>query len=177
MAARIVRAGGIIAYPTEGVFGLGCNPHDQTAVYRLLDLKQRSVSKGFIVIGADFGQIEQFVEFPDLAMQNRVLATWPGPHTWLLPARIGTPSWLTGAHRTLAVRVPAHPVTNALCEACGPLVSSSANPSGRPPARSALRVRHYFRTDIDFIVPGAVGGEPGPTAIHDGRTGALVRPA
>jgi L-threonylcarbamoyladenylate synthase len=177
MASRVVAAGGIIAYPTEGVFGLGCNPFDCSAVLRLLDLKNRPVSKGLIVIAADFGQIEPFVEIADLEMQSQVLASWPGPNTWLLPARVATPRWLTGAHDTLAVRVTAHPLSSALCRMCGPLISSSANPSGRPAARSTLRVRCYFRGDIDFIVPGSVGGESGPTLIRDGRTGAVIRPS
>ena len=176
-AARMVDAGGVIAYPTEAVYGLGCHPLDADAVLRLLRLKQRSVDKGLILIAADLRQILPYVQPLSPALQRRVEATWPGPVTWLLPARPETPWWLRGTHDTLAVRVTAHPLAAALCQACGSaLVSTSANRAGQPPARSALRVRMVFGDQIDHLVHGALGGADRPSEIRDGRSGRVLRP-
>ncbi|MBK8182162.1 MAG: threonylcarbamoyl-AMP synthase [Candidatus Competibacteraceae bacterium] len=175
-AARTVRAGGIIAYPTEAVFGLGCDPLDQRAVMRLLALKQRPVHKGLILIAADFEQLIPFVQPLTAADQARLAATWPGPYTWLVPARPATPRWLRGRHDTLAVRVTAHPLAAALCRACEhPLVSTSANLSGRPPARGLLAVRRQLGDKVDYLLPGLIGDALKPTEIRDLKTEQLVR--
>ena len=177
-AARAVRAGGIIAYPTEAVYGLGCDPRDERAVLRLLALKRRPACKGLILIAADFAQIEPFLEPLSPADQSRLAATWPGPHTWLIPARPATPRWLRGRHDTLAVRVTAHPLAAALCRIFGhPLVSTSANLSGRPPARTALAVRRQLGRHLDHILPGPTGGAAKPTEIRELRSGKRVRGA
>ena len=104
-AARALRHGGIIAYPTEAVYGLGCDPLNAAAVLRLLTLKNRPMDKGLILIASDFQQLIPFVRTPDADIMRRINATWPGPVTWLLPAKAETPAWLCGAHDTLAVRV------------------------------------------------------------------------
>lgn len=175
-AVRTLRAGGVIAYPTEAVFGLGCDPFNPQAVLRLLELKRRPMEKGLILIAADIDQLAPFMAPLSAADHAHLKASWPGPNTWLVPARPETPAWLRGAHHTLAVRVTAHPVASALCQAAGhALVSTSANPAGRPPARSALQVRRYFADRLDAIVTGALGTEPRPTAIRDLRTGKTVR--
>lgn len=175
-ARRILRSGGVIAYPTEAVYGLGCGPLDGRAVARVLELKQRPVEMGLILIAADFQQLLSFVERPPLPVMNRLEATWPGFTTWILPARANTPDWLTGRHAGLAVRVTAHPLAAQLCRHFGgPLVSTSANPTGRPPARNVLGVRRYFRGAVDFIVPGAVGGETRPSQIRDAGSDAVLR--
>lgn len=175
-AVRHFRRGGLIAYPTEAVYGLGCDPLDRGAVERLLALKQRPVEKGLILIAADFGQLRPFVAEPCSEIMAPVLASWPGPATWLLPPAPGLPSWLTGRHARLAVRVTAHPVAAGLCRACeSPLISTSANISGRPPARSALTLRRYFKGEIDCILNGRVGPLEQPTPIRDALTGMLVR--
>jgi L-threonylcarbamoyladenylate synthase len=176
IAARVIRAGGLIAYPTEAVYGLGCDPRNERAVNRLLTLKRRSVHKGLILIAADFAQLEPFLQPLDPPDRARLAATWPGPQTWLVPARTTTPRWLRGRHDTLAVRVTAHPLAAALCRACGhPLVSTSANRSGRPPARTALAVRRQLGNSLDHLLPGPTGGAVKPTAIRDLRTGQIVR--
>ncbi|RME36045.1 MAG: tRNA threonylcarbamoyladenosine biosynthesis protein RimN [Gammaproteobacteria bacterium] len=174
-ALRVIRAGGVLAYPTEAVWGLGCDPFNPLAVRGLLALKGRSPDKGLIVLAAHVGQIEPWVRFPDQAIRDRVLASWPGPVTWLLPALPETPGWLTGGRDTLAVRVTTHPVAAALCRVAGPLVSTSANPAGRPPARRALQVRKWFAGDIDLLVPGETGGERAPSRIIDARSGRRLR--
>jgi L-threonylcarbamoyladenylate synthase len=177
-ATEAVRAGGIVAYPTEAVFGLGCDPLDERAVRRLLALKHRPIHKGLILIAASFEQISCFLQPLTLADQARLATTWPGPCTWLIPARSTTPRWLRGRHDTLAVRVTAHPLAAALCRACGhPLVSTSANLSGRPPARSALAVRRQLGQRIDYLLVGPVGGALKPTEIRELRTERLVRGA
>ncbi|MBL6750393.1 MAG: Sua5/YciO/YrdC/YwlC family protein [Nevskia sp.] len=175
-AARALRAGGVAAYPTEGVWGLGCDPLNQGAVTRLLALKRRDWRKGLILIGASFDQLRPFVELPSKTAQKRAFATWPGPTTWVFPASEDAPMWLSGERDTLAIRVTAHPVARALCEAFGgALVSTSANREGRPPARSATEVRRLFGSGVDALVPGALGGLAGPTAIRDVISGLILR--
>lgn len=164
-----------MAYPTEAVYGLGCDPWNPGAVARLLALKRRFVAKGLILLAAEPRQLGSAVVAAGPAWQ-RARRTWPGFHTWLLPARSGLPRWVIGRHRRVAVRVTAHPVAAALCRAFGrPLVSTSANLAGQPPARSAQAVRRAFPRGIDVVVPGEVGGEPRPSPIRDAVTGRTVR--
>jgi L-threonylcarbamoyladenylate synthase len=175
-AARRIAAGGLVAYPTEAVFGLGCDPRDHGAVRRVLAAKRRPEHKGLILIGAEFAHLAPYVSPLDPERMGEIEASWPGPNTWLLPVRADTPRWLCGRHDTLAVRVTAHPIAAALCRAWGgALVSTSANLAGRPPARTALQVRMRLGEAVDLIVPGACGPRARPSTIRDGRTGAVVR--
>lgn len=174
-AARLIAAGAVIAYPTEAVFGLGCDPWNRAAVLRLLRLKRRPLSKGLILIAADAGALSKLIYYPDPEVRVRVTETWPGPVTWVLPCRPDVPVWLTGGRRSLAVRVSGHPIARALCRAAGPLVSTSANPSGCEPARDGMRVRAYFGRAVDFILPGRPGHEAGVTEIRDGLSGEVLR--
>lgn len=175
-AVRVLRAGGVIAYPTEAVWGLGCDPLQGAAVARLLQLKARSPARGLILIAADFEQLHPYV-IPTEAMLARALPSWPGPVTWLMPARRDVPDWLTGAHDTLAVRITAHPPAAALCAAFGgALVSTSANRSGRAPARSRLAVQRAFGNALDYVLPGPLGGHAKPSTIRDARSGRTLRP-
>lgn len=169
-------AGGVIAYPTEAVYGLGCLPLHGEAVRRLLAIKQRGWDKGFIVVAADFEQLEALVDRPAGPVAADILASWPGPVTWLLPAKPWLPGWLTGGRDTLAVRVSAHPLVRALCRRAGrALISSSANISRRPPLKRLLLVRRDFGASVDYILPGALGDAALPTTIRDGRTGRVLR--
>ncbi len=174
-AARALAAGGVIAHATEAVYGLACDPLNRDAVLRLLVLKRRSPGKGLILIAAGFGQLDAFVRFPSTRLREQVLATWPGPVSWVLPARPWVPSWLTGGRADLAVRVTAHPQARALCSLAGPLVSSSANPSACAPARDPQRVRAYFGARLDYLLPGRLGAEPGPSRIFHALTGERLR--
>lgn len=175
-AARILAGGGVIAYPTEGVYGLGCDPQNLAAVLRILEIKDRPLEKGLILIASDRFQLAGYV-CPDSEMEQRVNATWPGPVTWVLPAGPLARPWLTGKSTSLAVRVSAHPVASALCRTFGaPIVSTSANLSGMRPARSALAVRKSLRSrGLDYLVPGNTGAQTGPTEIRDGRSGEVLR--
>lgn len=175
-AARILRAGGVVAYPTEAVFGLGCDPLNRSAVLRLLAIKQRPMDKGLILIANRLEQLLPFLRPLGRKVERRLQETWPGPVTWLLPAHAATPRWLRGRHSKLAVRVTAHPLAAALCGAFGgPVVSTSANASGRPPARTALQTRLRC-PGVDLILSGATGGLPRPTPIRDALSGEVHRP-
>jgi len=176
-AARALRRGAVLAYPTEAVYGLGCDPLDPRAVQRLLAIKGRSRHKGLILIAADFAQLQPFLAPLDAAQRQCLLADWPGPVTWVVPAAPGLPDWLSGGRDTLAVRVTAHAGAAALCRAAGmPLVSSSANASGRPPARTALQVRLRC-PGVDHVLCGPTGGLARPTEIRDLASGHRLRPA
>ncbi len=175
-AARVLLSGGVIAYPTEAVYGLGCLPGEREAIERLLRMKRRSWQKGLALIGAGLEQIEDLIVLPTGSAAQDILDSWPGPVTWVLDAQPGIPTWLSGGRGTLAVRVTDHTLARRLCERTGsPLVSTSANRSGRPPLRRLLQVRREFGSEIDFILPGALGGLAQPTTIRDGRTGATLR--
>ena len=175
-AAQAIRAGAVIAYPTEAVWGLGCDPWDEEAVERLLMLKGRSVDKGLILIADNIRQFNfLFEDFPELWM-DRMASTWPGPNTWLVPHRNQLPQWITGVHETVALRVSDHPLVRDLCALVGPLVSTSANPQGRPAARSRIRVEQYFRGQLDLILGGNLGGRKNPSVIRDLATGSVIRP-
>lgn len=172
-AAKILRHGGLVAYATEFCFGLGCDPLNRNAVLRILRIKQRAVRKGLIVLAGDPAQLTPYV----LEIPQPVASSWPGPHTWLLPAKPGVPGWVTGRHDTIAVRVTAHPQAAALCRAAGKaIISTSANFTGQPPARSDREVRRRLGKLVDYVLPGRVGEAPAPTPIRDARSGQLVRP-
>ncbi|OOG28070.1 tRNA threonylcarbamoyladenosine biosynthesis protein RimN [Thioalkalivibrio denitrificans] len=174
-AAAVIRAGGIIAYPTEAVYGLGCDPQDGIAAARLLAIKGRDPGKGLILIAADATQLEPYLLPQDPGITARAHAAWPGPVTWLWPARETTPWWLTGDHDTLAVRVTDHPLAAELCRLAGPIVSTSANLSGQDPGRSAVEVDAQLGPLLDGILEGDVGGRDRPSEIRDVRTGEIVR--
>jgi len=174
-AARVLRAGGVVAYPTEAVYGLGCDPLNPHAVEDLLAIKQRSVEKGLILIASRFDQLAPYLEAQAPEIQHQLDASWPGPVTWLVPADPATPRWLRGRHQSLAVRVTAHPLAAALCEAFGgAIVSTSANPAGRPPARSALQARIRC-PGVELILQGSTGQLTRPTPIRDVITGKVLR--
>lgn len=166
----------VIAYPTEAVFGVGCDPDSETAVMRLLELKQRPVDKGLILIAASYEQLKPYIDDSMLTdAQRETIFRWPCPVTFVFPASAATPRWLTGCFDSLAVRVTDHPLVVALCEAYGkPLVSTSANLSGLPPCRTVEEVRRQFGAEFP-IVPGETGGRLNPSEIRDALTGELFR--
>lgn len=177
-AAAAVRAGGVVAYPTEGVWGLGCLPDNEAAVLRILSLKGRALDKGLIVVAADFNQLIPWLDTLTSDQLACLTQTWPGPNTWLVPHNGAVPSWISGSHPRVALRVSAHPVVSALSTLVGSaLVSTSANPQGLPAAMDRAQVNAYFSGQLDATAPGDVGGPGGPTVIRDLVTGAEIRSA
>jgi len=174
---RVLQSGGVIAYPTEAVWGLGCNPWQAAAVERVLWLKQRPVEKGLILIAGDMQQFDFLLWDLPRSQLAKLQLSWPGPNTWLVPHQGRLPPWVTGDHATVALRVSDHPLVRQLCAACGPLISTSANPAGRPPARSRLRVEQYFHGELDDVVPGVLGLQRNPSMIRDLQTDSVIRPA
>ena len=177
-AIAALRAGGVIAYPTEAVFGLGCDPHNADAFARLFALKQRPPTQGVLLIAAEFAQVEPFIDLAATPAEAiaRARATWPGPHTWIFPRSAATPAWIAGGHAGIALRVTAHEPAAHLCSAFGgALVSTSANRHGEPPARSAADVRAAFGVELNAILDAPPGGLERPTPIRDAISGAIVR--
>lgn len=167
----------VIAYPTEAVFGLGCDPDSQLAVESLLKLKNRSWEKGLILVAANYQQLLPYIDDARLttSQKQHIFSFWPGPVTWVIPARNTTPKWLTGRFDSIAVRVSEHLQVRSLCQAFSkPLVSTSANLSGLEPCRTEQDVRQQFG-DIFPVLSGLVGGRDSPSEIRDALTGRLFR--
>lgn len=178
MTVETLRRGGVVAYPTEAVWGFGCDPHSRAAFDKLFALKQRPPTQGVLLIGAEFAHVARYIDLaatPADALA-RAQASWPGPHTWIFPRAADIPDWIAGGHAGIALRVTAHPVAAALCRAFGgAIVSTSANRHGEPPARRSDDVRRAFPTGIDAILNGETGGLEQPTPIRDAISGVVVR--
>ena len=173
-----LRNGGVVAYPTEGVWGLGCDPRSETATLKLLALKQRDVAKGLILIASDETQLAPFIDMAalDAAQRDAVRASWPGPNTWIVPASKAAPRWITGAHDGIAVRVTAHPLVRALCDGFGgALVSTSANIASEPSPRSRAELDPRIVAGVDAVADGETSGLSGPSSIRDARDGQRLR--
>lgn len=177
-AAAAMQAGQIVAYPTEAVWGLGCDPFNQMAVQRILEVKQRSVDKGVILIAATLAQVEPYLVGLSAEHHQRVVSSWSagqGANTWLVPLTAEIPNWISGAHDRVAIRVSQHPVVQALCLAYGgAIVSTSANPAGAEAARTALQVQEYFADQVPCVM-GEVGQFARPSVIRDAVTGHVLR--
>lgn len=173
-AAETLLGGGVIAYPTEGVFGLGCMPDDLNAVSRLLDLKQRDADKGLILIASRPDQFDGWIDMPD---GESLAAPDPAyPVTWIVQPGPKVDPLLRGQHAGIAVRLTTNPVAKAICEAVdSPVTSTSANRSGRPVARNQFILRRQFGACVDYIVPGDCGPASGPSEIRVLATGKVLR--
>ncbi|MGB1139467.1 MAG: L-threonylcarbamoyladenylate synthase [Halioglobus sp.] len=168
--------GGVIACPTEAVWGLSCDPYCEDAVEHLLTLKMRPAFKGLILVAASQEQVAFLLG--DLSEKQAAMLseTWPGPNTWLVPHQGLIPENVCGDHEKVAVRVSAHPVVKALCESFGgPLVSTSANRAGARPALHAFQVRRYFGDGLDYVLPGRLGARARPSTIRDLASGEILR--
>lgn len=171
------KSGEIFAYPTEAVFGLGCDPLNERATNKILQIKQRPVEKGMILIASDFSQINSFVEFDtlDKHSQAKILASWPGPVTWLLPKSTNTPFWVSGDSDMVAIRLSAHPLVREMCDYLNaPMISTSANPASLDPAKSIAQVREYFGDSLP-IMDGALGEQQTPSKIFHSLTMETIR--
>lgn len=177
--AAIARDGGVIAYPTEAVFGLGCNPENTDAIQRILTIKKRPVEKGLILLAAEVSQLDNYIQAFSPELEQKVLPSWPGAVTWLLPAKPSVTQWVKGKHAQVACRVTAFEPARKLCNACGfPLISTSANPAGMPPAINVEMLQNYFCSkEIDAIYVAPVGKNTSPSEIRDSISGEIIRPA
>ena len=177
-AVTILQEGGIIAYPTETVYGLGCDPDNTQAIKKLLAIKQRSSEKGLILIASDFTQLQPYISEVPSELSQKAFSSWPGPYTWLWPVKDSVSPLLCGEHATLAVRVSAHPIVQHLCQSFNkPLISTSANKSGQPPAQTDKQIQAMFNHELDYIVEGQTGMAGMATEINDLMTGKLIRKA
>lgn len=174
--AHYLRHGGIIAYPTESCFGLGCDPRNRAAVKRLLRLKGRPQHKGLILIASSIRQLNPYIAPINKVQKQQLAATWPGPHTWLMPVAKNCPVWLTGRHKTIAVRLTAHALSANLCRDTDmALVSTSANHSGGKPAKTAHECYKLFGRRIK-IIDGLIGKARNPSTIQDFASRKIIRP-
>lgn len=175
-AVATLVTGGVIAYPTEAVWGLGCDPHNEAACMHLLALKSRPLDMGMVLVAAEFAQVAPYLaEVPDAALRQ-AQASWPGPHTWIFPRSAIVPAWIHGDHAGVAVRVSAHPLVRALCSAfAGVLVSTSANRHGEAVAASSNEIRSMFGDGLGFVLEGELGAQQRPTTIRDVLDGHIVR--
>lgn len=174
LALDCLKRGEVIVNATEGVYGLAARAHDERACGALSRLKSRGRAKPFIVVAAAFSQIAAMIDVREIDLEP-IIADWPGPETWILPAARATGKWLVSRQGTLAVRITAHPQFARLAAGAGPLISTSANPPGRPPAMNRLTARRYFGHRVACYLPGELI-QPGiPSRIRDGRSGISLR--
>ncbi|WNK20839.1 Sua5/YciO/YrdC/YwlC family protein [Halomonas piscis] len=175
-AADALRAGQVIACPTEAVWGLSCDPHSEAALAQLLRLKARDPAKGLIVVAASMAQLAPWLDGLDEALRAPLRASWPGPVTWLVPDNGTAPTLVRGEHDSVALRVTDHPGMQALCDAFGgPLVSTSANRTGEAPALTAEAAGAMFGEALGMVVPGRLGGYARPSQIRDLASGRVLR--
>jgi len=173
-AADTLLAGGVIAYPTEGVFGLGCMPDDDDAVLRVLSIKRRDPAKGLILIAANRSQLHDWITL-DVDLLPAPDAS--RPTTWITPAQAHVSPLVRGNHPGLAIRLTSNPIAAAICRAVGsPIISTSANVAGQRVVRNRLVLRRKFGACVDYIVPGECGASSGPSEIRDLATGRVLRP-
>jgi L-threonylcarbamoyladenylate synthase len=175
-AAAILRAGGVLAYPTEGVYGLGCDPDNRAAFEKIFAIKRRPAAQGVLLIAADFTQVADWISTVPESVLERARAIWPGAHTLIFPASARVPAWVRGEHAGVALRVTSHPPAAALCRSFGgPIVSTSANRHGGAPALSAAEVGTILDNTPDGVLDAPLGGLDRPTPITDAMTGAIIR--
>ena len=175
-AATKLQQGGVIAYPTEHCFGLGCDPKNQDAVKRLLKIKQRKPDQGLILVASSIQQIELYVDLDNSPMLNEIKKSWPGHVTWLLASKAKTPNLISGKHSTIAVRQTKHPIVIQLCDLFGgAIVSTSANRHAQAELMDTEQVIKEFGLDVDCVLDGLVGKEVKSSNIRDGISGATIR--
>ena len=173
-AAEVLLGGGVIAYPTEGVFGLGCLPRDTDAVERVLKIKQRDPSKCVILIAANASQLDAWIDLP--AAMSLPAPDPTCPTTWIVPASDHVAAIVRGDNAGLAVRITTNPVARDICLAANsPIVSTSANLSGQAVASNEDALRDQFGDLVDYVVPGACGPASGPSEIRELLSGRILR--
>ena len=174
-AAKVLIDGGVVAYPTEGVFGLGCMPHNRDAVSRILHIKRRPIEKGLILVASTPEQLRGWIS-------PEYIITFPEPDpgapiTWIVKAGDKCTPAITGSNDGVAVRLTTHDTAQALCNAVtSALVSTSANLSGEPAVANQEDLSDALLEQVDFVVPGACGPAAGPSEIRRLHDGSVLRP-
>jgi L-threonylcarbamoyladenylate synthase len=177
-ALNALNNGEVIAYPTEGVFGVGCDPDNPEAIQKLLELKQRPVEKGLILIAASYEQLLPYIDESQLTSEQlaKVQQTWPGPVTWIMPCSDKVSHWVSGQFDSIAVRVTDHPLVQKMCNAFGkPLTSTSANLTGEPPCMKTAEVYQQLGDKLVAVLEGETGGRDKPSEIRDAKTSQVLR--
>ena len=175
-AVDTLQQGGVVAYPTEAVWGVGCDPYNEQAVQKLLQLKQRDPAKGLILIAGSIRQFEPLLSELSQQQREQLEQHWPGPYTYLVPANEQVPALIRGKFTSVALRVSAHQPVIDLCEAFGgPIVSSSANLAGMPAAKTEQEVQQQLANNLDYLLPGPLGGNSNPSEIRDLISGQVIR--
>ena len=178
VAVEAIRQGELIVYPTEAVWGIGCDPKNQRAMHNLLAAKNRPVKKGVILIASNLEQVADYIDLGKLPVGrlDEIEATWPGPYTWLMPISEHAPEWITGGSELFAVRVTTHPTVIKLCNQFGgAIVSTSANITTEPTPETLDGVRAVFGAKVKVYVDDALGGNKQPSKIIHAITGEVLR--
>lgn len=179
LAVKVLQQGGVIAYPTEAVYGFGCDPKDLSAIKKILELKQREKEKGLILVASNFNQVKPYLQALDQELEEKLLKSWSecsSAITWLVPVKESISEYLKGRFDTLAVRVSKHPIVKELCEKFdGAIVSTSANISTQEAARTAEQVKKIFANKIDIIIDGETDLNAQPSEIRDALTDEIIR--
>lgn len=172
---QVLKQGGVVAYPTEAVYGLGCDPNNEKAIKKIMQLKQRSLTKGLIVVGGEFSHIASYIKLKEHTLPQPIKDSWPGPHNWLLPANPSNSNLLTGKYTTQAVRISSHPIIQKLCSLYkGGLISTSANKTNQSPCKTPEELAYYFGCDL-IITEGKLGGALKPCEIRHYSSNQVIR--
>ena len=174
-AIAIVQQGGVIAYSTETILGLGCDPNNRRAVERLLWLKQRSINKGLVILVASVDALKEHSQPLSPSQYAKITSRLSkAPTTWVLPAHRSTPIWIMGNHGHIAIRITQHTIASKLCASTGAIVSTSANYSDYPTAINSQQLREWFGPYLDYVIIGAPGTGV-PSEIRDLVSGEILR--
>jgi len=168
----LLMAGGVSAIPTEGVWGLSCSISKEHAIERILSVKQRDPAKGLITLVAAFDELTHWFACPVLEVARDEVGR---PSTWIIPVNADCPKILTGGRDSMAVRRVTMPSLVRLIDDVGPLVSTSANRSGRPACQSRWQVMNQLGHAVDYVARGRTQGYRKPSTIRDMQTGTIIR--
>ncbi len=180
LAKKKIQAGKVIAYPSEAVYGLGCDPANKAALQKLLSIKSRSPKKGLIIIASQLENFSAYIKPLTQSQLQLIAQVNTRATTWIVPAKENVSNLLCGQTKKglkkIAIRLTQHPLLFELCEKLGhPIVSTSANLASHPVSYSALQVRRQFQDKLDYILCAPLGGDKKPSQIRDIQTGETLR--
>ena len=170
-----IRSGKLVAYPTESIYGIGCDPFNQNSVEKIFKIKARPRSKPMILVASNISQLINIVEIEDLS--DEVRESWPGHITWVIPCKDKCPQWLMNTNnKTVAIRISQHPVIVEMCDLLqSPIISTSANKTNEEPIKLPTELMNVFNQEIDFLVKGELGNRTNPSIIKEMETGLIIR--